>query len=61
MKVSRFDNSLLATLAYLVVLIAGLKMASSLIVPLLMALFWFLLFFPLVNRLHKFGVTLSST
>ncbi len=57
MKVHNYTNSPLALLAYLVILIAGLKMASSLIVPLLMAFFWFLLFFPLVKKLHKHGIS----
>jgi len=56
MKVDKYNNSLLASLAYLVILIAGLKAGSSIIVPLLMAFFWFLLFLPLVNRLRTFGI-----
>ena len=56
MKVDRYNNSLLASLAYLIVLIAGLKAGSTLIVPLLMAFFWFLLFLPLVNKLRSFGM-----
>ncbi len=56
MKVDRYKNSLLASLAYLIVLIAGLKAGSTLIVPLLMAFFWFLLFLPLVNKLRSFGI-----
>jgi len=57
MKINSYENSLLTSLAYLVVVIAGLKMASNLIVPFLMALFWFLLFLPLVSRLQKIGVS----
>ncbi len=49
-------NSLLASLAYLIVIITGLKAGSSLIVPLLMAFFWFLLFLPLVSKLRLWGV-----
>ena len=56
MKVDRCNNSPLASLAYLVVLIAGLKAGSSLIIPLLMAFFWFLIFLPLVNKLRSFGL-----
>lgn len=56
MKVDKYNNSLLASLAYLVILIAGLKAGSSIIVPLLMAFFWFLLFLPLVNKLRSFGM-----
>ncbi len=43
-------------MAYLVIVIAGLKAGSSIIVPLLMAFFWFLLFLPLVNKLRSFGI-----
>jgi len=50
-------NSLLASLAYLIIIITGLKAGSSLIVPLLMAFFWFLLFLPLVSKLRSWGVT----
>jgi len=56
MNRDRYNNTLLASLAYLIVLIAGLKAGSSLIVPLLMAFFWFLLFLPLVNKLRSFGL-----
>jgi len=56
MKVDKYNNSLLASLAYLVILIAGLKVGSNIIVPLLMAFFWFLIFLPLVNKLRSFGM-----
>lgn len=56
MKIDTHKNSLLASLAYLIILIAGLKAGSNLIVPLLMASFWFLLFLPLVNKLRSFKV-----
>ena len=56
MKVDKYNNSILASLAYLVILIAGLKAGSSIIVPLLMAFFWFLLFLPLVNKLRSFRI-----
>jgi len=57
MKVNSHEKSLLASLAYLVVIIAGLKMANNLIVPFLMAFFWFLLFLPLISRLQKLGIS----
>jgi len=57
MKIDRYNNSFLASFAYLIIIIAGLKIGSSLIVPLLMAFFWFLLFLPLVNKLRKFGIS----
>lgn len=57
MKIDRYNNSFLASFAYLIIIIAGLKMGSSLIVPLLMSFFWFLLFLPLVNKLRKFGLS----
>jgi len=56
MKVDKYNHSLLASMAYLVILIAGLKAGSSIIVPLLMAFFFFLLFLPLINKLRSFGV-----
>jgi len=56
MKVDKYNNSLLASLAYLIIIIAGLKAGSSIIVPLLMAFFWFLLFLPLVNKLRSLGM-----
>jgi len=56
MKVEKYNNSLLASIAYLFVVIAGLKAGSNLVVPLLMAFFWFLLFLPLVNKLRSFGM-----
>ncbi|MEO1938456.1 MAG: AI-2E family transporter [Sulfurimonas sp.] len=56
MKVDKYNNSILASMAYLVILIAGLKAGSNLIVPLLMAFFWFLLFLPLIDKLRSFGM-----
>jgi len=56
MKIEKYNNSLLASFAYLIIIIAGLKVSSSLIVPLLMAFFWFLLFLPLVNKLRSFDI-----
>lgn len=49
-------SNILASFAYLIVVIAGLKAAESLIVPILMAIFWFLLFLPLISRLKKMGL-----
>jgi predicted PurR-regulated permease PerM len=51
-----YNNTLLASFAYLIIVIAGLKAAESLIVPILMAFFWFLLFLPLINRLKRIGL-----
>ncbi|MEA3372969.1 MAG: AI-2E family transporter [Campylobacterota bacterium] len=56
MKAVRDNSSMLASLAYVVVVIAGLKTGSSLVIPLLMAFFWFLLFLPLANKLRSFGL-----
>jgi predicted PurR-regulated permease PerM len=56
MKVDIYNNSLLASLAYVIIIIAGLKAASSIIVPLLMGFFWFLLFLPLINKLRSLGM-----
>ncbi|MEA2027847.1 MAG: AI-2E family transporter [Campylobacterota bacterium] len=49
------NNHSLAPFAYLVIVIAGLKAAESLIVPILMAFFWFLLFLPFIAKLRKIG------
>jgi len=56
MKMDTYNNSILASLAYVIIIIAGLKAGSSIIVPLLMAVFWFLLFLPLVNKLRSLGM-----
>jgi len=50
------DHSALVSFAYLVIVIAGLRAAESLIVPILMAVFWFLLFLPLIKRLRRLGL-----
>jgi len=50
------NSSILTSLAYLIIVIAGLKAAHSLIVPILMAIFWFLLFLPLIGKLKKIGL-----
>ncbi len=49
------NSTIFATLAYLVIIIAGLKAAQSLIVPILIAFFWFLLFLPFIGKLKKMG------
>ncbi len=48
-------STIFATLAYLVIIIAGLKAVHSLIVPILIAFFWFLLFLPFIGKLKKMG------
>jgi len=53
--IKEHSNHSLAPFAYLVIVIAGLKAAESLIVPILMAFFWFLLFLPLIAKLKKIG------
>ncbi len=47
----------LAPLAYIVIIIAGLKMANNIVVILLMAFFVFLIFLPLVKKLRSFGLS----
>jgi len=47
----------LAPFAYLIIIIAGLKMASNIVVILLMAFFVFLIFLPLVKKLRSFGLS----
>jgi len=47
----------LASFAYMVIIIAGLKMASNLVIVLLMAFFIFLIFLPLVKKLRSFGLS----
>ena len=46
----------LAPFAYLIVIIAGLKTASEIVVILLMAFFVFLIFLPMVRRLRALGL-----
>ncbi len=47
----------LASFAYIVIIIAGLKMANNIVVVLLMAFFVFLIFLPLVKKLRSFGLS----
>jgi len=47
----------LAPFAYLIIIIAGLKMANNIVVILLMAFFVFLIFLPLVKKLRSFGLS----
>jgi predicted PurR-regulated permease PerM len=51
----------LAPFAYIIIIIAGLKMANSLVVILLMAFFVFLIFLPLVKKLRSFGLSDAIT
>jgi predicted PurR-regulated permease PerM len=48
--------STLGILASLVIVLAGIKVASNIIVPLLMSLFIVIIFKPFANALHKKGV-----
>ena len=47
---------ILPSLAHLVIIITGLKIASNIILPLLMALFLFILFLPLAKKLQSIGI-----
>lgn len=46
----------LASLAYIVIIVAGLKMSSYIVTILLMTFFVFLIFFPLVNKMRSLGL-----
>jgi len=47
----------LAPFAYIIIIIAGLKIANNIVVILLMAFFVFLIFLPLVKKLRSFGLS----
>lgn len=49
-------NNILSTLAYIVIVITGLKLSSGIVLPFLMAVFLFIIFLPLLNRLNRFGL-----
>lgn len=49
-------NNVLSVLAYLVIVVTGLTLSSSIILPFLMAIFLFIIFLPLIDRLNKFGL-----
>ncbi len=56
MKMNIDKNSTISTLAYVVIIIAGLKLGSGFIVPFLMAFFLFIIFLPLANKLNSFSI-----
>lgn len=49
-------NNILSKLAYFVIIVTGLKLGSSIILPFLMALLLFIIFLPFVEKLNKFGL-----
>jgi len=49
-------NRILSGLAYFVIIVTGLKLGSSIILPFLMALLLFVIFLPFVAKLNKFGL-----
>lgn len=49
-------NNILSSLAYIVIIVMGLKLSSGIVLPFLMAVFLFIIFYPLINRLNKFGL-----
>lgn len=51
-----FSGNAVALLAFVVIIIAGLKLSATIILPFLLALFLYILFFPLIYRLSQFGL-----
>jgi len=49
-------NLSIPTLAYIVIIVTGLKLASGIILPFLMAFFLFIIFLPLINKLNSFSI-----
>ena len=51
-----FSSNSVSLFAFVFIIIAGLKLSAALILPFLLALFLYILFFPLIYRLSKFGL-----
>ena len=49
-------NYTISTFAYIIIIITGLKLASGIILPFLMAFFLFIIFLPLINKLNSFSI-----
>ena len=49
-------NLSIPTLAYIVIIVTGLKLASGIILPFLMAFFLFIIFLPFINKLNSFSI-----
>lgn len=50
------QKNIFPTLAYIVVIIVGLKLGSSIILPFLTAFFLFIIFLPFINILSKYSI-----
>ena len=49
-------NYTISSLAYIVIIITGLKLGGSIILPFFMAFFLFIIFLPLANKLNSFSI-----
>ncbi len=50
-------SNTISMLAYVVIIVAGLSLGASIILPFLMAFFLFIIFLPLVKKLDEFGLS----
>jgi len=53
--------SIMAQLAYLVIVITALKISSNIILPFMMAIFLFVIFLPIMNKLNSYKLPNSLT
>lgn len=50
------EKSTVSLIAYMIIIVASLKLGSALILPFLIAFFIFIVFLPLINRLNSFSM-----